>query len=147
MRVQIGSRIPKFLPEIIARHYCSEDGVLATEHRCGRRQIAFLHRSADGRTANNRAIHFHRWNANDIEMKLRTQFFEKSEIAAPIFSKRPFVSDANFAQRLRIDGQLLDKTLRRSVGEFPIKVDNEEVLDTQIADQRDFVPGGSEQMR
>src|SRR5207249_12051070 len=97
-------------------------------------------------TANDCAIHFHWWNTNDVEMKLRTKFFEKIEIAAPIFSKRPFVSDANFAQRLRMGGQLLDKTLRRSSGEFPIEVDNEQVLDTQIADQRDFVRCGSEQV-
>src|SRR6266705_6270097 len=123
MRAQIGSRITKFLPEIIARHYCSEDGVLAAQHRCGRRQIAFLHRSSDGRTANNRAIHFHRWNANDIEMKLRTKFFEKIEIAAPIFSKRPFVSDANFAQRSCMCHELFDKILRWGGGEFLIEVD------------------------
>ncbi len=80
-------------------------------------------------------------------MKLRTKFFEKIEIAAPIFSKRPFMSDANFAQQLRMNDQLLDEILWRSSGKFPVEVDNEEVLDTQIADQRDFVRGGSEQMR
>jgi hypothetical protein len=32
-----------------------------------------------------------------MEIKLRTEFLEKIEIAAAIFAKRPFVSDANFA--------------------------------------------------
>ena len=49
----------------------------------------------------------HRRNSNDVEVELRPEFLEQLEIATAIFSKRPFVPDANFAQRFRMLDQLL----------------------------------------
>ena len=43
--------------------------------------------------------------------------------------------------------ELLDKILRWGGGEFLVEVDDEKMLDAQIADQRDFVLGGSKQVR
>src|SRR6266699_3032682 len=99
MRAQVGGGITEFLPELIAGHHCSEDGVIAAQHRSGSRKIASFYGLPNSCTANNRAIHFHWRNPNNVEMKLRTKSFQQIEIAAPVFSKRPFISDANFAQR------------------------------------------------
>src|SRR2546430_17436751 len=43
--------------------------------------------------------------------------------------------------------ELFDKILRWGGGEFLVEVDDEKVLHAQIADQRDFVLGGSKQVR
>jgi hypothetical protein len=37
-------------------------------------------------------------NSNDLEVELRTQLSKQSKIAAPVFSKRPFMSHADFTQ-------------------------------------------------
>src|SRR5437667_12786366 len=97
MRAQVGSGITEFLPELIPGNYGSKDSVVAAQHRSGSRKIASFYGLPNSCTANDCAIHFHWWNTNNVEMKLRTTFFEKIEIAAPVFSKWPFMSDANFA--------------------------------------------------
>jgi len=53
----------------------------------------------DSGATDDRAAHFYRRDSNDVEMKSRAKFLEKIEISASIFPKRPFVADANFAQR------------------------------------------------
>ena len=98
MRAQVRGREPDFFSEIVAMRHRAEDGVFATEHLSGFCKITFFHRPADRGTTDDRSVYFHRRNANYFEIGLGTEFFQKIEIPAAIFSERPFVANADLAQ-------------------------------------------------
>ena len=99
VRAEVGSWVTKFFPKLFASFDCAQNHILAAEHYSGRCELALFHGLPDGGATDDRAVHFYRRDSNHMEMKLRAKFLEKIEISAAIFSKLPFVSDANFAQR------------------------------------------------
>ncbi len=91
---------PDLLSEIIAMDDGSENCVFAAQHLGCFRQIAAFHRLPDRRAAYDVAIDRDRRNSYDVEIGTRAEFFEEIEITAPIFPKRPFMADTNFAKRI-----------------------------------------------
>ena len=124
-----------------------KNGVIAAQHLRRLGEISLFHRLADRRAAHHRPVHAHGRNSNDVKIKTAAKFFEKIEIARAVFSERPFVTDANLAQRLRIHDQLLDKMFWRGGGKLSIELDHEQMSDTERANERDLVLRGREQMR
>ena len=57
------------------------------------------------------------------------------------------MADANFAERLRIFDELGDEILRRRRGECAVEMKNQEMRDTEVPDQRDFMLRCRQQMR
>src|SRR5438034_326125 len=95
VRAQVRSWKSDFFSKIVAARNHAENGVLTTEHfRCFR-EVAFFHRLPDGGAANHFATYEHGRNSDHIEIKLCAKSFEKIEIPASIFPKRPFVADAD----------------------------------------------------
>src|SRR5439155_729760 len=87
---------------IIAANNGSQNRVFAAKHLRRLCEIACFDGFTNRRAAYQFAIDSHWWNSHDPEIEACAELIKQFEIAAPIFSKRPFVSHANFAQRLRM---------------------------------------------
>ena len=107
---------------ILSCSHGAENGVFAPEHLRRLCSDLRLHGATNRRAAHDFAIHCHRRNADDIEIRSRAELFQQSEIARAVFPKRPLVSDANFAQRLRMFHQLLHEVFGRGRGELLVEM-------------------------
>ena len=99
MRAQVRSWKSNFFPKIVAVRNGTENSVLSTKHFGCLREIAVLDSLPDGSAADHFPIYQDWRNSNDAEIKLRAKLFEQIEIPTPIFPKRPFMADTDFAQR------------------------------------------------
>src|SRR5881398_3836363 len=102
VRAQVCCWKSDFLSQIIAAHNSSQDRVFAAKHRCRLSQIARFYGLSYRSAADDFAIDADRRNSHYAEIKSCAEFLEQFEIATSIFSKRPFVSNANFSQRFRV---------------------------------------------
>ena len=92
-----------------------------------------LDRASDRCAAHNFAVNAHRWNPNNIEVKLFAKLRKQSEISTAISSEGPFVSDANFTQRFRMLDQLLHENLRLRGGKILIEGNDQQMPYTKRA--------------
>ena len=100
MRAQVGRREPEFFSQVVAAHHGPQNGVIAPEHLGGFGEVAGVNSLPDRGAAHNLAIpQRHSLNPDDVEIPSRAQFSQQLQSAAPIFSERPFVANADFAQR------------------------------------------------
>src|SRR5262249_47084220 len=91
-----------FLPEVITAHDSAQNCVFAAKHCCRLSQVARFYRLPYRRAAYDFVTDGHRRNSHYAKIKSCAEFLEQFEIATSIFSKRPFVSNANFPQRFRV---------------------------------------------
>ena len=80
--------------------------------------------------------------------KLRAELLQQRKIARAAFAEGPFVPDADFAQRSRIASPVgRTNSSGARGGECAIEVEDEQMRDAEIADERDLVLRRGEQMR
>ena len=72
---------------------------------------------------------------------------EQSKVSGASLAEGPFVADANFLKRPRVRRQLAQRNLPGRRCERAIEMQDEQVSDPEVADERDLVLGGGEQMR
>ena len=74
-----------------------------------------------------------------MEAELGSKLLQERQVTGAILSKRPFLADANFAQRPRRRDQLPNEILRRGRSQFAIKFEHEQMRHSQFANKRDLV--------
>ena len=125
MCAQVGGRIANLVTDSLTVYDRAQNSVFATKHFRRSLEIAVFHRLAYGGAADDISVHRHRRDANNGKIEAGAQFFQQIEISRPIFSERPFVADANFAQRFGMLDQSGDKFFRWCCGKVAVEFDNE----------------------
>src|SRR5438094_8507810 len=92
MSAQIRRREPDPFPQVITPHDRPQDRVLTAQHFSGFRQVACFDCMTNRCTAYELTVpECYRGNSNDRKVELRAQLTEESKIAAPDFTKCPFM--------------------------------------------------------
>ena len=136
-----------FSSEIVAAHNRPQNRVFAAKHLRCLCEITCFKGLTNRRTAHQLAVDGHRRNSHNTEIEACAELVEQFEIAAPVFSKRPFVPHANFAQRFRMLHQLLHEVFGLGCGKLLIKLNDQKMRHAEVADQSDLVRRSGEQMR
>ena len=113
--------------------------IVAAEHHCRAREIAPLNAGANGLYRNDRSVHLHRRDSDNVKMVPRPERAQKREIAGAIFPERPFVTNTNLTQRSRAPGQLRDEILRLGLREIFVERNDQEMTNSMRADERDLM--------
>src|SRR5205085_6261168 len=92
------------------------------------------------------AVYLDRQNPDHVEIHIRAKLFQKIEIAASLFSERPFMAHADFAEWFGMSDQLLHKIFRLGRGELFVEINDEQVLHAESADQGDLMLGCAQQV-
>ena len=117
----------------------TQNGVIAAEHRGRTRKIAPLNAGANRSTANDRSIHFHRGNSDNIKLVPRPELAQKGEIAGAIFSEGPFVTNTNLTQRFGALGQLGDEIFGFRPRKILVERNDQEVTNAERAGEGDLM--------
>src|SRR5215471_12252605 len=114
---------------MLSAHDRAKNCVFAAQHFCSLCEVTFFDCLTNRCAADDLIVpKCNSWNPDNLEVKFCTQLSKKGEVASPVFSKRPFVADADFTQRSRILHQLLYEIFRLRRSKRFVEFDDEQVL-------------------
>src|SRR2546423_10214353 len=102
VRAQVCRGKSELPPELRPANNRAENCVLPAKHLGRLYEITLFDGSPDRRAADHLAIHFHRFNPDDIEAGGTAELFQERQVPGAAFPKRPFGSDTDFSKRLRV---------------------------------------------
>lgn len=134
-------------PPMLAFNDSTLNGKVASEAGPGHLQITRSHSPSDAGATHRSSIHENGWNFHSPKAASGAHFLHEIHGSAATLAEGPSLPDDNFPERRMRIAELFDKVPGGSPRESPIKGHHKGKPESQRGQERQFVPGGGQELR